>query len=424
MNMSKIMLILMIMLLAAGAWGQNQYYISTAGSDSNDGTSPSTPWKTFAHADSTIVLGAPGSNCTRNGTYQGQGSQVAACIHVLPGHYVGCITTTKDGIGSGATSTSRITYVSETKYGAVITGCGAGDTWNVSGSDTTVQDFEFDATGTNSCCGIAGYPYGLRVWALGNKMHDFAGNGNNTGGAVIELVAPPGGYSYNIMDSNFLYHNNPNSTGSGNGGHGLYSGGAGDVMRNNIVVDQGGGFCITSWHQASNMIVENNTVANCQYAGIGLGNDGSGTPSIFDKSTISNNIVVNISGAGTSGYGIALVGSAIGTNIVVQNNLLYGDPNGFEMKNGLTPTGTQSGSNSTTFVNYTGSNPDTANFHLNSVSTAIDSGTTTCASGVTNCAPNKDFDGNTRTVQSIGAYEYAVSSTLPSPPTGLTATVQ
>jgi hypothetical protein len=410
-----------MLLLASVASAQNQYYISTTGSDSNNGTTPSTPWRTFAQANSAIILGIPGNNCPRSTS-----ANVAACVHVLPGHYVGCINTTKNGVGSGATSVQRITYVSETKYGAVITGCGAGDTWNVSGSDTTVQDFEFDATGTNSCCGIAGYPFGLRVWAIGNKMHDFAGNGNNTGGAVVIMVAPPGGFSYNIMDGNLLYHNNPSSTPNSGGGHGLYSGGAGDIIRNNIVVDQGGGFCITWWHQASNLIIENNTVAQCGYVGIGGGNDGSGAssgPTVYNNSTVNNNISVNNTTG--PGIGIAEIGSFTGTNNVYQNNLAYGNTANFQLKHGLTATGTQSGSNSTTFVNYTGTG--TGNYQLRAGSTAINNGTTTCTSGVSNCLPTTDFAGIARPQGSawdIGAYRYAVSATAPSPPTGLMVTIQ
>ena len=94
--------------------------------------------------------------------------------------------------------------------------------------------------------------------------------------------------------------------------------------------------------------------------------------------------------------GIIESGSRTGTHSVYQNNLLYGNSTNFVLKNGLTATGTQSGSNSTTFVNYTGSNPDTADFHSTTGSTAIDKGTTTCASGVTNCAPTTDFAGNAR----------------------------
>jgi hypothetical protein len=233
-----------------------------------------------------------------------------------------------------------------------------------------------------------------------------------------------------VIDGNFLYHNNGGyngvTTANNSGQHGIYSELSGDIIRNNIVVDQGGGWCIHSWHKVDTWTVENNLVANCQNGGIVLGDDGS-TGVTHNHNTINNNIVINSGSASTGNGGINL--RACGTNNVIQDNLMFGNtPNNVVGTCGTAvPSGTQTGSNSTTFANYNGSNPDTADFHLKLGATAIDNGTNTCAPTISNCAPTADFDLNTRpqgTAIDIGPFEFlAAAAGAPSPPTGLTATV-
>jgi hypothetical protein len=387
----------LLFLVPGAAAQQNNYYVSTTGSDSNDG-SQTRPWQTINHADSALTLGATGT-----------------VVHVAPGTYSGYIATSHHG-----TASQRITYISDAKWGAVIRGSGSGDTWNASGSYTTIQDFEFNLTGTNSCCAIAQYPWNGEhdLWIIGNKLHDSAGNGNNVGGAVISLAL--GSVStHNIVDGNLLYHNNAGSTPNSSGQHGIYSAAAGDIIRNNIVVDQGGGWCIHLWHQASNAIIENNTVANCAEGGFEIGNDGALSPTVNDYTTVNNNISINNAGP----YGGFRESGNTGTHNVYQNNLAYGNSAGsFILQNGLTANGTQTGSNSATFVNYTGTGA--GDYHSIPGSTTISNGTTTCAATVSNCAPTTDFDGISRpqgTAWSIGAYEFVAR---PSPPSALQATVQ
>jgi hypothetical protein len=393
--MQKIFL-MTVLLFAMGAAGQNSYYVALTGSDSSDG-SQTRPWRTINHADSVV---APGDT-----------------VHVAPGTY-GSVRLSKAG-----TSTSRITYVSDTKWGAKVP-----PVVNLSGSYTTFKNFEIDGTlSGNVCCGIDSSGT-TALWIIGNKIHDTASAGNSTGTCVICVDAGAVGGGNHTIDGNFLYHNNGGASGStpnNSGQHGIYSELSGDIIRNNIVVDQGGGWCIHSWHKVDQWTVVNNIVANCPNGGIVLGDDGA-TGVVHNNNTINNNIVIN-SGNSTTGNG-GINFRACGSNNIIQNNLMYGNiPGNFVGSCGTSPLGTLTGTNSTTFVNYTGSNPGTADFHPKTGSNTIDNGAITCSLTAANCAVIVDFDLNTRpqgTAIDVGAFEFlTTAATLPDPPTGLTAVV-
>jgi hypothetical protein len=170
------------------------------------------------------------------------------------------------------------------------------------------------------------------------------------------------------------------------------------------------------------MIIANNTVANCGEGGFEIGNDGAASPTSNDLSTIINNISVNNLGP----YGGFRESGNTGAHNVYLNNLVYGNPAGdFLLQSGLSAAGTQTGSNSTTFVSYTGTGA--GDYHLKSGSTAINHGTDICASGVSNCVPLTDFDGNTLPPGgpwSIGAFMPAGATSQVPPPTRLTVTVE
>jgi hypothetical protein len=372
--------------IATSSANVQHYYVSTTGSDTNSG-SQSSPWKTIAHANSALTLGT-------NGTV----------VHVAPGTYSGSITTTRVG-----TSTARIRYISDQKWGARLIG-GSSVMWSVKGSYTDIVGFEFDGSVYSSCCAIATYS-ATNVRILNNKIHDTAKSGNTTQNAVIALSADVSTtsltYSNALIDGNLIYHNNGGASGStpnNSGQHSIYSALSGDVISNNVIVDQGGGWCVTSWHKVGKWTVINNTLANCRNGGIVVGDD-SATGILHNNDTIVNNVVVN-SGNSTTGNG-GINFRQCGTGNVVQNNLMYGNvPSNYVGScGGATLGGTQTGSNFGTFQNYTGTG--TGDYHLVSGSTAIDHGTQTCAAGAT-CIPTKDMDGSARpqgTATDLGAYE-------------------
>src|SRR5437762_2979596 len=98
------------------------YYVSTTGSDSNNG-SLSTPWRTISHAASSVVAGD--TVIVENGTY-------------VEAPY----------LSHNGTSASRITFKSQNKWGAVIAPTSAqvasasGIVVSFAGQYITLQDFE------------------------------------------------------------------------------------------------------------------------------------------------------------------------------------------------------------------------------------------------------------------------------------------
>src|SRR5207245_6900491 len=111
--------------------GVNNYYVATTGSDSNSCTQAA-PCATVNHVDSILTLGA-------NGTV----------VHVAAGVYSGAVTVNKSG-----TASQRITYISDTKWGAVIRPSNGSIPWTSNGSYVTVQNFEMDGSLANTCCGF------------------------------------------------------------------------------------------------------------------------------------------------------------------------------------------------------------------------------------------------------------------------------
>ena len=149
----------------------NNYYVSTSGSDSNNGSSGS-PWLTLQHADSTPR--APGD-----------------CINVAPGTYNG-MTLSKGG--NAATSTGYLVYRCQTLNGCTING-NAGPNRNggfsLSYGASTVANYimidGFVIVGPGGAHGPYGWginaaavsgssapPSSHHIWALNNVIHGFS----------------------------------------------------------------------------------------------------------------------------------------------------------------------------------------------------------------------------------------------------------
>jgi len=137
-----------------------------------------------------------------------------------------------------------------------------------------------------------------------------------------------------------------------------------DIVRNNIIVDMSG-WCMQATHGATDDIITNNTFLNCDRGGIVIGPNG-----LADYMTISNNIFANL-GTLVARAGVTVLSSGCGPHNIYANNLMYGNVAGNYSFTGCsnTSTGTQSGSNLTTFVNYTGS--VSGDYHLQAGSTRL-----------------------------------------------------
>lgn len=432
-NGSCILLLMLCFALSGTSVAQNQYYIAPTGSDSNDG-SKAHPWATINHADSALTLGPAGTCVSGTGWETAKGvatTGIGACVHVANGTYSSGAFTTASG-----TASARIRYITDTQYGAKLNGAGS-SMWANYGQYIDVVGFEFDGTGVNVQNGYINYydsiHFGCHTQLLNNKAHDIWDAGGaiqgpgaiGTGGNDVNTGSRPD--CGNLYQGNLIYHNNGGGSntflsGSGNGAINMA---AGDIAQDNIVMDQGGTNCIGPTHTSIRVIVTNNTILNCAGSGIQLWRDPRSGP-VNDFTTVTNNIIVNTGRANSSG-GISIYSPSgsgtggCGTHNIYANNLMYGNTGGNWTGNcPNTSTGTQTGSNSTTFVSYTGT--VSGDYHLKAGSNGIALGTRSCA--LTGCVPALDFAGNARLQASdIGSYAFAVTG-APTAPTGLTASVQ
>jgi hypothetical protein len=304
-------------------------------------------------------------------------------------------------------------FQSQTPQAAIITG---GSTmFAVNASYVDIVGFTFDGSSNSSAhiaisseTSTAGNTTNVRI--LNNVIHDIGGNCNNTQNAVILMNAADSssGTSVgdNVIDGNYLYHNNCGKSGSSastSGMHGIYSVVSGDVIQNNVIVDQGGGWCIQAYHRVTNWTVTNNTLVGCAEGGIVLSDDTS-TGVSPANTTITNNVVVNSGGS----YGGIVLQYCSGSNNVIENNLMYGNTPGNYLGSatcGATLGSTQTGSNSI-FVDYTGTGAGNYALATTTGNAAVGNGTMTCASGMSPCVPTTDYTGAARPdPPSIGAYE-------------------
>src|SRR5271165_5817649 len=69
------------------------YYVASTGSDSNNGTSPGTPWLTLQHANDSLPVG---------------GAAAGSCINMAPGSYPGGVSLTTGG--ARASSDGYVVY--------------------------------------------------------------------------------------------------------------------------------------------------------------------------------------------------------------------------------------------------------------------------------------------------------------------------
>jgi hypothetical protein len=395
MKIRPLRIVVLMVSLLCGLASATDRYVSTCGSDSNDGTASdcSHTWRTIQHAANLAVAGWT--------------------IHVLPGTYAESIT-----IGSAGTSTSRIVFVSDTKWGAKVTGDGS--TYYAfgleSGAYRDIVNFDVTPNYTGASQGIEMVGIGDR--AIGNHIHNLPGVSG--GGAGVNVVADHQQVLGNKIHDigNYL---NPTQIALT---HGINIEGSYVLVENNIVYrNQSWG--IQQYYNTSNGTITNNTIADNGCGGLVIGTQG-GTSSSY--TTVSNNIVEH------NGYNC---GSNERGGIVEDDTNVHND---YYLNNDVynnTPTPqiiTLSGTNATLsgnifvdplFVSYTAGS-GTNDYHLKSGSPAIDKGTTSGAPGFLG-VPSADFDGNARPVNSIwdiGAYEYGSSTTTGlNPPTGLQATV-
>ncbi|WP_431855807.1 carbohydrate-binding domain-containing protein [Azospirillum sp.] len=359
------------------------FYVSTTGSDSNTGTKDS-PFRTILKAS--------------------QAASSGSTVHVASGTYQGGFQTTK----------SDITYVSDVKWGAkIVPGSSNGriEAWDNRGSNVTIDGFEIDGSGQS-----AGTRWLFGVYTTGSnsvvqnmKVHDIvrdstAWSAANTGQGGAGIMGDGYYGGSNIKMLNNTVYNIGMANQSSSLIHGVYMATSGEVKGNLIYQIVGDG--VTTWHDATNLKIVNNTIFEANGAGIMIGaGDHYKSSGPNDYTQVSNNILyANSKGLETYGE--------VGTHNTYSNNLVYGNGTNWILKNG-TATGTISADPK--FVNYVATGG--GDYHLAAGSPAINAGTSTSA-------PTYDLSGLAREgAVDIGAYEYrTTTTTTPTSPTPTTPT--
>ncbi len=352
------------------------FYVSTSGSDSNTGSKDS-PFRSIVKAS--------------------QAASTGSTVHVAPGNYQGGFQTAANGV----------TYVSDVKWGAkIVPGSNNGqyEAWDNRGSNVTIDGFEIDGSAQQG-----GTPWLFGVYTAGSnsvvqncKVHDIATSdaamqkaNTGVGGAGIMGDGWTGGTNIKVS-GNEVYDIGPNGA-SSSLVHGVYMATSGQVQNNVIGNVVGDG--VTSWHDASNLKIVNNTVFDVRGAGVMIGSgDHYKTSGPNDYTQVSNNILYD-NAKGLEEYG------QIGSHNTYSNNLVYGNDTNWSLK-ATTATGTVNANPN--FVKYDATGG--GDYHLSGNSPAINAGT---ASG----APGADMTGAGRVgAVDIGAYEYGAST--PTTPTG------
>jgi hypothetical protein len=359
------------MVILTGAFGVHDvssvnYYVSTSGSDSNDG-SAAHPWRTIQHASSLV---APGYTVhVAPGTYNVAG----------PGAYPTQITYAISTSASG-TASARIRFISDVKWGAkIVTSNQSYYSWGADGNYVDIVGF--DITG-DSMVGMR--LNGSNQRALNNLVH-------NLGTLFCDSNGGAG-----IVSSNYSAGNNDiignivhdiGTPGGCNGVQGIYYSNFGGHILNNIVY-RISAYGIHLWHAATNVVVANNTVfANgsaTSGGGILVGAGDSPGGVVNDNTVATNNIIYANPATGLREYCYSGQ-TCVGNNNTYTNNLIYQNGKNISLLFGHTARNTISADPQ--FVNYQADG--SGDYHLKSTSPAIDKGTSLGA-------PLNDFDGGTR----------------------------
>lgn len=275
-------------------------YVSTNGSDSNDGGKDS-PFRTIRRASTEAVAGTT--------------------VHVAPGTYEGGFRT--DASGS---SGNPIRYVSDVKWGAKIV---PGDSsssytgWDNRGDNVVISGFEVDGSNAEDAWRIGLYSAGSNSVIENNKVHDIATASwrasDSNGGAGIYGDGYNGNTDITVRD-NEVYDIGPSGS-SSTVVHGIYHTTSGTIANNRIHDNAGTG--IHLWYQAHDVDITNNSVYN-SYSGIWVG----ATSGSADNVNVSGNSIHD-----NRMYGIA-EGGATGDNNSYSGNEVYGNVENWRLQSG------------------------------------------------------------------------------------------
>ncbi|CAO3429053.1 choice-of-anchor Q domain-containing protein [Azospirillum doebereinerae] len=311
-----------------------------------------------------------------------QAAKPGTTVHVAPGTYAGGFQTTASG-----TAAAPIRYVSDVKWGARIVpprSGGGREAWDNRGANVVIDGFEIDG-GAAEGGAAGGTPWLFGLYTAGSnsvvrnmKVHGIARSAaamgvanTGQGGAGIMADGWAGGTGMTVT-GNEVYDIGPAKRSSGLV-HGVYMATSGLVQNNLVYQIAGDG--VTSWHDATNLTIVNNTVFQARGAGIMIGSGDhyhGGAP--HDHSTVSNNIVYD-NRKGIEEHG------ALGSHNSYSNNLVHGNRADWRLRTGKA---TGSIDADPEFVNYR--KLGGGDYRLAARSPAVDA-------GLSEGAPATDIDG-------------------------------
>lgn len=369
------------------------YYVSTTGSNSNNGTDTTTPFLTVAYCANLMVAG---DTCLiRAGTYTESGGvrigrSGTASLPIRLANYPG--------------EAPHIAFPSQSTANRILV-------QNLSGSNVAIGYITIEGLE------VSGGWEGIKFINMHNsiirnmRIHDGHASGIFGGGG-----------HHNLFERNIIHHQGnwaecAAGTANCNQDHGMYMHGDSYIIRHNLIYDNiGAGIqqngsptssYTTTRHPsvefsgARNWVIADNTFAYQAYvAGVVIWN------ALTSNTRVENNIFYENRVIGTSAQGMFFTGVA-GTNITLKNNHCYASGSGGTACIGgtLTPGGTQA---SVEGVNYTQSGnvvnvsaPAFVNGGSNSLPASPDFRLT--ASAPVNIALANEFPNNSTSV--VGAYK-------------------
>jgi len=433
------------------------YYVAPTGSDSNAGTLAS-PWRTIQKAANTLQAGD--TVYIRGGTYQ---ERVVINVSGTSGNYITFQNYASESVtvngnkslpstrGSGLIEINSKSYIKI--IGLQVTNSFSYGIKN-NGQYITIQNCEVSYSNDG---GIISESVANNITVDGCDVH----HNNDIGlSAWHEAVTMSGVNTFEVKNSqvhdnkeegivakydatNGSIHHNKSFN---NNGPNIYLDGPSNIkVYNNEVhatlgAKAGIGLSIEDIDangQTSNISIYNNLIYD-NAAGIWFWIQTADSTKLFSGITIVNNVIYNNNRNTWGGVYLMSGGSSNYSNVVIRNNIFWentlsggksikGDTSvlsTFAIDHNLFKTGESSdafGTSSVTTSDVQWVNKANNDFHLQSGSPAIDSGSTTGA-------PTVDYDGTARPQKNgfdLGAYEYASSTvTVPVAPSQLTVAAQ
>jgi len=350
-------------------------YVSTTGSDSNNGTSAASPFLTIQKAVTVATAGD--------------------IVSVASGTYAETIYGTNDG-----TVSQPIKFVSATQWGAKIVPPAANSSrdtaWDHRGDYVTIDGFEVDGT-TDPVTGQY-WRVGINVTGTNSLVtrchvhHIYRNHDADSNGGAGILCDSYYGQNGGSATCNLVHHIGPASGVGGSFVQGIYFTTAQAKIENNIV-NNVTGYGIHGWHDVRNTRVTNNTAFHNGEGGFVVGGgDYVNQSAPCDYMVVTNNIAY-----GNTGYGFSEQGDN-GTHNIWSNNLANGNGTDWSLN---TSSHVNDVAGAPGFVNYQADG--SGDYHLHAGSPAI-------GAGLTTYAPATDFSGVTRTSPfDLGAYKFTAA---------------